>query len=169
MYNHIFSINLKYYFGKNLSSGSIESLKNSELIKDSIKNFNSYKNIIGQIIAKDLNNISIDCLNIVSMTEIKHNQSTLVQNRRNLNDFMNLNKKLLGDNLINFTKTILLEIYSKIINDSFESELNNLTNKILNESNTKEIIYELIDKEYEVFKSKINYDIYKEQNNNINI
>jgi hypothetical protein len=71
------------------------------------------------------------------MTEIKHNQSTLVQNRRNLNDFMNLNKKLLGDNLINFTKTILLEIYSKIINDSFESELNNLTNKILNESNTK--------------------------------
>ena len=169
MYNHIFSINLRYYFRKNLSSGSIELLKNSDLIKDSIKNFNSYKNIIEQIIAKDLNNISIDCLNIQSMIERNHNQSILVQNRRNLNDFMNLNKKFLGDHLINITKTILLEIYSKIINDSFESELNNLTNKILNDSNTKEIIYELIDKKYEEFESKINYDIYKEQNNNINI
>ena len=74
IYNHIFSINLKYYYGKNLSSGSIELLKHSDLIKDSIKNFNGYKNIIEQIIVKDLNNISIDCLNIQTMTEIKHNQ-----------------------------------------------------------------------------------------------
>ena len=155
--------NVNCILKKELRKG-YELIRASNLIMSHNKLYiDYYHNQIDNIITKDLEFLSYKGL----VLQKKNLRSTLIENKRGLDDFINANKKFLEDNLIHWAQKIYFDyILTNVTQFSlnFQNDLDIIFNQLLKEDKIKKQISLLFAKRFQDLEkniSKINIRLEK--------
>ena len=157
---NIYGNNFYYFLNKELSINGINVIKGSYLISIHNNNYiKYYQDIISQTISRELQNLSIKGVITQAAIEKKKGMSTLIQNKRDLDDFVKYNSKFLSDNFMFLAQKYYIEfiLQKSCIEFSIllEQQLNLLISQILKHPNiTKKISY-LFQQRFKEFEEKI--------------
>jgi len=88
-----------------------------------------------------LHSLSVEGLNFQAMIEKQNQRNTLIENKRDLEDFKIYIRKFFSDNLSNLAQkyyiSYILQNTSKYFSNSFEQKCNDIVNEILNHPKIK--------------------------------
>jgi hypothetical protein len=156
---NIYGKNINCFLNRELSNNGKNIIASSNLMKHNnnfIKYYQERKNII---ISKELESLSIKGLIFQASTEKKKGISTLIQNKRDLEDFNKHNSIFLTDNFSNLAQKyyvfFILQKSCLNVSELFERQLNNIVQKILENPNIKNKITSLFKTRFKEFEEKI--------------
>ena len=156
----VYGNNIHYFLNKELSTNGVNIIKGSYLISIHNNNYiNYYLDIINQVVSKELYNLSINGLIIQASIEKKKGMSTLIQNKRDLEDFSKQNSKFLSDNFIILAQKyyiyFILQKSCIEFSNLCEQQFNNLIIQILRHPNIGNKINHLFQQRFKEFEVKI--------------
>ena len=156
----IYGYNTHYYLGKDISEQTSSLIINNDSIRNHVINFiNYYKQYVKSIISNELNNLAFKLLNIQAKLEKEKKMSTLIENKRDADDFISCNKQFFYDNFYflaqkyfigNFITTVC-EPLSK----TFEDNFNQIVIQLLNQKEIRVNIDKCFWKKYLEFEEKL--------------
>ena len=156
---NIYGKNVNYFLNKKLSSNGKNIIANSNLLRHNSNFINYYQQQKKQIISQELEALSIRGLKIQAFIEKKNRQNTLIQNKRDSEDFDKQNTQFLSENFSNLAQKYyifsILQKNSLELSGYFENELNNLVKKILDDRNVKNSITNIFKIRFKEFNEKI--------------
>ena len=165
----IYESNIKYFFNIDISDNSSNNIDIENIIKDSIfinhcNNFiNYYKKQTNNIINPDLMEFSIKFLDFQVIKEKDNNININIKNKRCLNDFVNSTSNFLYNNFFYLAQKYYIkcaiQFYLNKLSNSFEDNLNEILNNLLNQDYSQNLISDCFLKkfeEFEVYESKFN-------------
>ena len=157
---NVYGKTINSFLNKDLSNTGKNIIKTSYIISIHNNNYiNFYLDIINQIISKELHNLSINGLISQAVIEKKKGMSTLIQNKRDLDDFSKQNTQYLSDNFGHLAQKYyifnILQSSSIEFSNLIEQYLNNLIKQILNHPNIGNRINHLFQQRFKEFKEKI--------------
>ena len=157
---NIYGTNIRYYLEKESTRGGQDLFKSSNLILEHNNNYiKYYENKANNMIDSNIESLSYKSLATQAEIEKKLGKPTLMENKRDFNDFYLTNKKFLQDNLFFIAQKYYMfyifhntcENISNIFNESFD----NIVHDLLNQSFCKEQISKLFLKRFNDFELKI--------------
>ena len=175
--NYIFNIfgrNIRYFFEK-INENEIINSKNSDIFKTSEiirNNYNVYKSFFedktNSIIINDINNLSIQLLELQAKIEKTNDSHIYTKNKRLLNDFKNTSTSFFQDNFYCIAQKYYLRYIVQNISNNlsicFENHLNELVKNIIKDKDILNQIGECFLKKFADFEERI--DNPKNNNNN---
>ena len=165
----IYKSNIKYFFNIDNSDNSSNNSDSENIIKNSFlinhcNNFiNYYKMQTNNIINPDLKEFSIKFIDFQVIKEKDNKININIKNKKCLNDFVNSTSNFLDNNFYYlaqkyYIKHVILFYLNKLSN-SFEDNLNEILNNLLNKDYSQNLISDCFLKkfeEFEVYESKFN-------------
>lgn len=157
---NIYGKNVNCFLDKDLSNEGKNIIKTSHLINSHNNEYIiNYSNKLKEIISKDLHSLSVEGLNFQAMIEKQNQRNTLIENKRDLEDFKIYIRKFFSDNLSNLAQkyyiSYILQNTSKYFSNSFEQKCNDIVNEILNHPKIKKKISHLFQQRFKEFEVKI--------------
>ena len=156
----IYGHNTHYYLKQDISEQTSSLIKNGDSIRNHVINYiNYYKQYVTSIISNELNTLAFKLLNIQAKIEKEQKMSTLLENKRDADDFIACNKQFFKDNFYCLAQKHFIGNFitnaCEPLSKSFEDNFNQIVSQLLN---TKEIRVK-IDKcfwtKYQEFEEKL--------------
>ena len=157
--------NTYYFLNKKMSDQTFSLIKKEEILRNNINNYIIfYKEKTNSFISNGLNNLAFKLLNIQAKKEQELGQPTLMQNKRNGDDFIASNKTFFYDKFYCLAQKYYIWnfiTYScESMTNLFEDSFNRIIRDFLNNDEIKNLINNCFLKKYHEFEEKI-----KTQNN----
>ena len=157
--------NTYYFLNKKMSDHTSSLIKKEQILRNNIINYiNFYQEKTNSFISNELNNLAFKLLNIQAKKEQELGQPTLMQNKRNGDEFIACNKTFFYDNFYCLAQKYYIGnfiTYScESLTNLFEDSFNRLIGDLLNKDEIKILINNCFLKKYHEFEEKI-----KTQNN----
>ena len=150
--------NIKYFLDKNINEKNIILIKNSKFFTFDLKEFTDfYKKETLSIVENDLNKIAYNLLDLQAKTEIELGNNIDIKNRRSHQTFIDSSLLFFNDNFYYLSQAYFIYYIFKedILCDFFLKELNNIINKLMNESEVKNNISKCFLKKFKAFENSI--------------
>ena len=150
--------NIKYFLDKNINEKNIILIKNSKFFTFDLKEFTDfYKKETLSIVENDLNNIAYNLLDLQAKKEIELGNNIDIKNRRSHQTFIDSSLLFFNDNFYYLSQAYFIYYIFKedILCDFFLKELNNIINKLMNESEVKNNISKCFLKKFKAFENSI--------------
>jgi predicted GTPase len=158
---YLISFNIIFFLDKKeMSRGSADNLKNTDLINTFVNNYMTcYKNYASELMKSALKQFPIQFIDNQVKIQKEHNKEILIKNKRCIQDFIENSKKFLSDNFyycaqVNFIHYFILNT-SILISNSFVKNINSLLKKILLKENIQDLISECFLNKFSEFEKKV--------------
>ena len=156
----IYGYNTYYYLGKDISEQTSSLIINNDSIKSYVKNFiEYYKQYVKSIISNELNNLAFRLLNLQAKLEKEQKMSTLIENKRDADDFIACNKQFFYDNFYYLAqKQFIGNVITTVcepLSKTFESNFNQIAIQLLNQKEIRVNIDKCFWKKYQEFEEKL--------------
>lgn len=133
----IYGNNTYYYLNQKISEPTSSLIMNGDSIRNHVINYiNFYKQLVNSIISNELNTLAFKLLNIQAKIEKEQRMSTLLENKRDVDDFIACNRQFFKDNFYclaqkHFIGNFIInacEPLTKIFEDNFNQIVSQLLN-----------------------------------------
>ena len=156
----IYGYNIHYYLGKEISEQTSSLIRNNDSIINYVMNYiNYYKQYVESIIANELNNLAFKLLNIQSKIEKQQRMSTLIENKRDADDFIACNKQFFYDNFYCLAQKYFIGNFitnaCEPLAKTFESNFNQIATQLLSQKEIRVNIDKCFWKKYQEFEEKL--------------
>ena len=151
--------NTYYFLNKKMSDQTSSLIKKEQILRNNIINYiNFYQEKTNSFISNELNNLAFKLLNIQAKKEQELGQPTLMQNKRNGDEFIACNKTFFYDNFYCLAQKYYIGnfiTYScESLTNLFEDSFNKITLNLLNKDEIKILIINCFLKKYHEFEEK---------------
>ena len=156
----IYGYNTHYYLGKDISEQTSSIIINNDSINNHVINFINYcKQYAKSIISNELNTLAFKLLNIQSKMEKEKRMSTLIENKRDADDFIACNKQFFYDNYFflaqkHFIGNFIINVCEPLTK-TFENNFNQIVMQLLNQKEVRVNIDKCFYKKYQEFEEKL--------------
>ena len=172
----IYYNNIRYFLEKEkneINERTFSSFKKSFIISN---NYKEYKNYFVQqtenIIENDINNLSIQILDLQAKIEKNNGKSLFIINKRDLNDIKTTTLNFLNDNFYYLAQiyyiSFIIKNNAKNFSISFEHHLNNIIINKINDNNIRDSVAGLFLRKFNDFEESIKH-IVPNFNNNLSL
>lgn len=156
----IYGYNIHYYLGKDISEQTSSLIRDNDAIMNYAINYiNYYKQYVESIIANELNTLAFKLLNIQSKTEKAQRMSTLIENKRDADDFIACNKQFFYDNFYFLAQRCFIGYFitnaCEPLTKAFESNFNQIATQLLSQKEIRVNIDKCFWKKYKEFEEKL--------------
>ena len=156
----IYGYNIHYYLGKDISEQTSSLIRDNDAIMNYAINYiNYYKQYVESIIANELNTLAFKLLNIQSKTEKAQRMSTLIENKRDADDFIACNKQFFYDNFYFLAQRCFIGYFitnaCEPLSKAFESNFNQIATQLLSQKEIRVNIDKCFWKKYKEFEEKL--------------
>ena len=156
----IYGYNIHYYLGKEINEQTSSLIRNNDSIINYVMNYiNYYKQYVESIIANELNTLAFKLLNIQTKTEKQQRMSTLIENKRDADDFIACNKQFFYDNFYCLAQKYFIGNFitnaCEPLAKTFESNFNQIVTQVLNQKEIRVNIDRCFWKKYQEFEAKL--------------
>jgi GTPase SAR1 family protein len=156
----IYGYNIHYYLGKDISEQTSSLIRENDAIMNYAINYiNYYKQYVESIIANELNTLAFKLLNIQSKTEKAQRMSTLIENKRDADDFIACNKQFFYDNFYFLAQRCFIGYFitnaCEPLSKAFESNFNQIATQLLSQKEIRVNIDKCFWKKYKEFEEKL--------------
>ena len=158
---NLIGYNVNYFLNKKLEEQSISLIKNGIILRNHMINYiNFYQQKVKAIIENELSPLAFNLLNIQAVKEQELDKSTLMQNKRNVSNFISDSNEFLNNNYYCMAQMYyvgkFIEIYSEPLSKIFEDYFNSIINQLLKKSEVKALIANCFLKKFQEFEERIN-------------
>ena len=169
----IYGNNVRQFLEKDdITDKSVSSFHNFIINNNSIKSY--YIQRTNELIQNNLDNLSIQLLDLQAKIELNNNSHIKIENKRALEGFRKTTLKFLQDNFYCLAQKLYISFIIRNINNrislSFENYLNNLITNIIKHEDIIENINKCFIKKFDDFelriKNPLNNNFYRPINNN---
>ena len=156
----IYGYNIHYYLGKDISEQTSSLIRDNDAIMNYAINYiNYYKQYVESIIANELNTLAFKLLNIQSKTEKAQRMSTLIENKRDADDFIACNKQFFYDNFYFLAQRCFIGYFitnaCEPLSKAFESNFNQIATQLLSQKEIRVNIDKCFWEKYKEFEEKL--------------
>ena len=156
----IYGYNIHYYLGKDISEQTSSLIRDNDAIMNYAINYiNYYKQYVESIIANELNTLAFKLLNIQSKTEKAQRMSTLIENKRDADDFIACNKQFFYDNFYFLAQRCFIGYFitnaCEPLTKAFESNFNQIATQLLSQKEIRVNIDKCFWEKYKEFEEKL--------------
>jgi GTPase SAR1 family protein len=156
----IYGYNIHYYLGKDISEQTSSLIRDNDAIMNYAINYiNYYKQYVESIIANELNTLAFKLLNIQSKTEKAQRMSTLIENKRDADDFIACNKQFFYDNFYFLAQRCFIGYFitnaCEPLSKAFESNFNQIATQLLSQKEIRVNIDKCFWEKYKEFEGKL--------------
>jgi GTPase SAR1 family protein len=156
----IYGYNIYYYLGKDISEQTSSLIRDNDAIMNYAINYiNYYKQYVESIIANELNTLAFKLLNIQSKTEKAQRMSTLIENKRDADDFIACNKQFFYDNFYFLAQRCFIGYFitnaCEPLSKAFESNFNQIATQLLSQKEIRVNIDKCFWEKYKEFEEKL--------------
>ena len=156
----IYGYNIHYYLGKDISEQTSSLIRDNDAIMNYAINYiNYYKQYVESIIANELNTLAFKLLNIQSKTEKAQRMSTLIENKRDADDFIACNKQFFYDNFYFLAQRCFIGYFitnaCEPLTKAFESNFNQIATQLLSQKEIRVNIDKCFWEKYKEFEGKL--------------
>ena len=156
----IIGYNIYYFLNKKTSNQTFSLIKNEVTLRNNVTNYiNYYKQSVSSLLSNHLNNFAFKFLNIQAKKEQELGQSTLIQNKKNADDFIAGSKEFLNNNFYGFAQKYYIGNFiiklSEYITSIFEGIFNQNTKDLLNQNEIKILIDKCFLQKYQEFEKRV--------------
>ena len=157
---NFYEFSIAYFLNKKISEQSFQLIKNTEIINNNCNTFiNFYHQKTKDIISNQLKPLAFELLNTQAEKEQEKGKPTLIQNKRNLNDFIASNKKFLEDKFFGLSQIYyigkFIEYSLEPLTKTFEDILNSSICNLIKEKEIKILIDKCYLQKYNEFEERI--------------
>ena len=152
--------NINYFLKKKLEGQSISLIKNGNILRNHMINYiNFYQQRVKAIIDNEITQLAYDLLNIQAIKEQELGRPTLMQNKRNVKNFINDSNEFLNDNYYCIAQIYyigkFIEIYSESLSKIFEDYFNNIISQLMKKNEIRALIDSCFLKKFQEFEERI--------------